>query len=62
MTRIKMNNKKPTEIKPNTPITRATMSRGKLRENNATATVHKDSNNTHSKSEPSCPPHTAANW
>ena len=39
--------------------TRAIISRGKLRLNNATAAPHHDNTKTHNNNEPSCPPHTA---
>ena len=58
---VKMNIKKPVETKPKIPMTRATMAKGKLRENNATATVQPDNIKTHNNKEPSWPPHTDAN-
>ena len=56
------NRRKPTATSPITPITRATIGSGKWRLNAVTATVHTLSISTHNSSEPSCPPHTAANW
>ena len=58
---IKINNKKPVDTKPKMPMTRATMAKGKVRENSATATVQPDSIRTQSNKEPSCPPQTDAN-
>ena len=55
-----MNNRNPTEIKPITPSTRATISSGKCLLNPATAAVHTVRINAHNSSEPSWPPHTAA--
>ena len=55
-----MNNRKPIEMTPCTPITRATMSSGKWREKMDTANVHHASINTQSNSEPSCEPQLAA--
>ena len=50
---VKMNIKKPTDTKPNTPSTRATMARGKLAEKIATAAVQPLSMRTHNSKEPS---------
>ena len=57
-----MKARKPVEIKPSTLSTRATMAKGKLREKMATLTDHSASSSTHSNSEPSWPPQTAATW
>ncbi len=43
-----------------TPITRATISSGRWRENTVTAKVHHASIRTHSSIEPSCEPQLAA--
>ena len=51
----------PIATQANTLSTRATMVKGSLRENSATAAPQTESNKIHSISEPSCPPHTAAN-
>ena len=55
-----MKSRKPTDTKPCTPMTRATMSSGRCFENVATANVHHDSISTHSSIEPSCEPQLAA--
>ena len=54
----KMNNRKPVLTSPITPSTRATISRGKWRLKSVTPKVHTPSIRSHSKIEPSCPPHT----
>ena len=51
--KAKMNSKKPTDTQPSTPTTRATMAWGRLKENAATAAVHKASISTHNSNEPS---------
>ena len=51
--------RKPTEISPMTPSTRATISSGTLRENIATDMVHTARISTHNSKEPSCEPHVA---
>ena len=58
----KMNIKKPTDTRPKTPSTRATMANGRLAEKIATAAVQPVSMSIHNNNEPSWPPHTAANW
>ena len=55
-----MKSKKPSETRPITPMIRAANGKGSLRLKRATATDHRLSINTHSSSEPSCPPQTAA--
>jgi hypothetical protein len=55
-----MNARKPTLMKPITPITRAATSSGRWRLNTVTAVVHSASMSTHSSSEPSCEPQVAA--
>ncbi len=54
-----MKTRKPTEIRPSTPSTRALNTCGRLAENSATARVHRARISSHSSSEPSCAPHTA---
>jgi hypothetical protein len=49
---------KPIAIRPITPSTRASTSRGRLRLKVATAALQKLRISTHSSSEPSCPPQT----
>ena len=49
----KMKDKKPVETKPKIPMTRATMAKGKVRENSATDTVQPDNIKTHNNKEPS---------
>ena len=56
-----MNIKKPVDTQPKMPMTRATMAKGKLRENNATARVQPANINTHNNKDPSWPPQTDAN-
>ena len=51
---------RPTLTRPSTPSTRATMASGNWRENSATAIAQPASISTHSSSEPSWPPQTAA--
>jgi hypothetical protein len=51
--------RKPTEISPMTPITRAAMSSGRWRENTETAALQNARISTHSSSEPSCEPQVA---
>ena len=55
-----MKSRNPTLTSPMTPSTRATISLGRWRENNDTATVHVAIISTHSSSEPSCEPQDAA--
>jgi len=57
---VRMKSRKPTDTRPMTPSTRATISSGRCRENTATATDHAESMNTHSSIEPSWEPHEAA--
>ena len=54
-----MKSKKPMLIIPMIPSTRAVASCGKCLLNNATAALHKDSNQIHNNNEPSWEPHTA---
>ena len=56
-----MKSRKPTDIRPCTPITRATISSGRCFEKVATAKVHHASISVHSSIEPSCEPQLAAN-
>ena len=55
-----MKSRKPTETKPITPKTRATISPGKCLLKIATASVHELNIKAHNNKEPSWPPHTAA--
>jgi hypothetical protein len=50
---VKMNIKKPVDTQPKMPMTRATMAKGKLRENMATASVQPANINTHNNKDPS---------
>ncbi|MCW0416647.1 hypothetical protein NB689_002401 [Xanthomonas sacchari] len=52
--------RKPLEISPSTPSTRAANASGKCLPLRASATVHRLRMAIHSSSEPSCAPHTAA--
>jgi len=55
-----MNARKPAATSPSTPITRATIGSGSWRDSRLTASVQPLSISSHSSSEPSWPPHTAA--
>ncbi len=55
-----MNSRKPTLIQPITASTRPTKAKGSRLLHSATASVHAVSRYSHSSSDPSCPPHTAA--
>src|SRR5512144_958181 len=57
---VSMKSRKPNEMRPCTPSTRATISSGRCLEKTETATVHQPSISTHSSSEPSCEPQLAA--
>ena len=54
-----MKSKKPMLIIPMIPSTRAVASCGKCLLNNATAALHKESNQIHNNNDPSWEPHTA---
>ncbi len=55
-----MKSRKPIEMTPCTPITRAIISSGRWREKVATASVHQASISTQSSIDPSCEPQLAA--
>ncbi len=55
-----MKSRKPTEMRPMIPITRAAMRSGRWRDRSATAEVHPPSIRAQRSIEPSCEPQEAA--